>query len=457
MGCQCSLADIVQALSARPENILESQLKERVSGITTDSRTVQSGHLFVALRGDRFDGHAFVETALAQGAAAAVVSNSSDAYAKLPTLWVPDTLDAYQRLGRWWRDRFPHPLVAITGSVGKTTTKELIAAVLRTQGPVLKTQANFNNQIGVPQTLLELEPEYHRFAVVEMGMRAAGEIALLSQIARPDIAVITNVGTAHIGRLGSEAAIAQAKCELLAEMHNGGTAVLNVDNDRLMATAAKVWQGTTITYGLEGGDVQGHLVNAHTLHVEGMTFDLPLPGRHNAQNFLAALAVARAVGIDWASLQTGLQVELPAGRAQRHRLPNDVVILDETYNAGLESMVAALQLLADLPGTRRIAVLGTMKELGERSPDFHRQVGVAVRELGIDHLLVLADPAEAAALLQGATPLPAVAFADPASLVTQLLNLIQPGDRLLFKASRAVALDRVVAEVIQQLAATTTA
>ncbi|MEO1210706.1 MAG: UDP-N-acetylmuramoyl-tripeptide--D-alanyl-D-alanine ligase [Cyanobacteria bacterium J06638_20] len=451
MGCQCLLADIVQALASNPKGILNNRLTERVSSITTDSRTVQPGDLFVALKGDRFDGHTFVETALAQGAIAAVISNQTTTYADAPILQVPDTLSAYQTLGRWWRDRFPYPVIAITGSVGKTTTKEMIAAVLSTQGSVLKTQANFNNEIGVPKTLLELDPKHHRFAVVEMGMRAAGEIALLSQLARPDVAVITNVGTAHIGRLGSEAAIAQAKCELLAEMHDIGTAVLNADNDRLMTTAAKVWQGITLTYGLDGGDVRGTLVDANTLQVGSMTFELPLPGHHNAQNFLAALAVAKALDIDWAPLMRGLQVELPAGRARRHALPNDVVILDETYNAGLESMVAALRLLADLPGTRRIAVLGTMKELGERSPEFHHQVGVAVRELGIDHLLVLADPAEEAALIEGAAPVPAVAFANQASLNTHLLELIQPGDRLLFKGSRAVALDRVVTEVMQQL------
>lgn len=449
MGCQCKLHDIVRVLAAVPVGSLTIPPDARVSGISTDSRHIQPGTVFVALRGDRFDGHAFVERALAQGAIAAVVSDWADPYVNLPILQVPDTLAAYQALGRWWREQFPQPVVAVTGSVGKTTTKELIAAVLATQGPVLKTQANYNNEIGVPQTLLALEPEQHRFAVVEMGMRAAGEIALLSQVARPDVAVITNVGTAHIGRLGSEAAIAQAKCELLAEMHNVGAAVLNADNARLLATATTVWRGKTLTYGLQAGDVRGELLDADTLRVGGHTFTLPLPGQHNAQNFLAALAVARVLGIDWADIPAQFPVALPAGRAQRHRLPNDVVILDETYNAGLESMLAALRLLADLPGQRRIAVVGTMKELGPRSPDFHHQVGTAVRTLGIDQLLVRADPAEAAALLAGAAPVPTIAFADHESLVAYLNQQIQPGDRLLFKASRAVALDQVVAQVLQ--------
>jgi UDP-N-acetylmuramoyl-tripeptide--D-alanyl-D-alanine ligase len=197
-----------------------------------------------------------------------------------------------------------------------------------------------------------------------MAMRAKGEIALLTQIACPTIGVITNVGTAHIGRLGSKEAIAQAKCELLAEMPSSSIAVLNHDDRRLMETAAGVWQGQTITYGLEGGDVRGELIDNETLLVEGMRLPLPLPGRHNASNFLAALAVAKILQVDWTPFKAGLAVNLPSGRAQRYNLPNDVVILDETYNAGLESMLAALQLLAETPGKRHIAVLGYDEGIG---------------------------------------------------------------------------------------------
>ncbi|MBW4656370.1 MAG: UDP-N-acetylmuramoyl-tripeptide--D-alanyl-D-alanine ligase [Kaiparowitsia implicata GSE-PSE-MK54-09C] len=433
----------------------------QVRQIVTDTRLLQPGQVFLALVGDRFDGHKFLTVARERGAIAAIVSRvpesrvpeslvSEDA-GDLPLLLVSDTLAAYQAIARWWRQQFPHPVVAVTGSVGKTTTKELIAAVLGTQGAVLKTQANFNNEIGVPKTLLELDPDRHQFAVIEMGMRAAGEIALLTQIAQPTIGVITNVGTAHIGRLGSEQAIAQAKCELLQAMPSGGTAILNYDNARLMATAAQVWEGETLVYGLTGGDVQGTLLDATTLVVDEMSFALPLPGAHNALNFLAALAVARAAGVDWGAIaQQSVSVQLPQGRAQRLDLPGDVVILDETYNAGLESMLAALRLLADTPATRRIAVLGTMKELGDRAPDFHHQVGVSVRQMGIDHLLVLADPAERDALLAGAAPLSATAFVDQASLVERLLVLVQPGDRLLFKASRSVELDQAVQQFSQR-------
>jgi UDP-N-acetylmuramoyl-tripeptide--D-alanyl-D-alanine ligase len=422
-------------------------LDASVTHISTDSRSLSAGAVFVALRGERFDGHDFIQTAQQQGAIAAIVDRQFGASEQLssnfPLLQVEDTLQAYQTLGHWWRMQFAIPVIAVTGSVGKTTTKELIAAVLATQGRVLKTQANYNNEIGVPKTLLELTPD-HDFAVIEMGMRAAGEIALLSQIARPDIAVITNVGTAHIGRLGSEQAIANAKCELLQAMPASGMAILNYDNVRLMETAAQLWRGKVLSYGLTGGDLYGELRDGNTLLVEGTELPLPLPGQHNALNYLAALAVAKVLQIDWMPLQQGLTVELPQGRARRYRLPNDLVMLDETYNAGLESMLAALQLLADTPAKRRIAVLGTMKELGERSPEFHYQVGQAVQKLRLDALLILADRVESEAMATGALPLLAEQFSSHAAVVQRLQELVQPGDCLLFKASRAVGLDQVV-------------
>ncbi|MGA7938064.1 MAG: UDP-N-acetylmuramoyl-tripeptide--D-alanyl-D-alanine ligase [Kovacikia sp.] len=479
MSCHVTLAQLSEILGATSLNLPETLATTLATGITTDTRTLKPGEVFLALRGEHFDGHAFVSIALEKGAIAAIVDfqfpisdfgsgdhplkskpvglksasaqSASDPVEapipQFPLLQVPDTLQAYQSIAHWWRNQFSTPIIAVTGSVGKTTTKELIAAVL-SRSPqatpyLLKSQANHNNEIGVPKTLLELEPE-HRYAVLEMGMRGPGEIALLTQIARPDIAVITNVGTAHIGRLGSEAAIAQAKCELLAEMPSSGLAILNHDNPLLLQTAATVWQGKTLTYGLEGGDMQGQLINSETLLVEGHPFPLPLSGRHNALNYLAALAVAKAVGIDWSLLTNGLRVDLPAGRAQRHELPGDVVLLDETYNAGLESMLASLHLLAETPGKRRIAVLGTMKELGARSPEFHQKVGSLVQQLNLDGLLILADEAAAAALTAGARPLKAERFSNHTEVVARLKQLVKPGDRLLFKASRAVGLDRVV-------------
>ncbi|MBW4660139.1 MAG: UDP-N-acetylmuramoyl-tripeptide--D-alanyl-D-alanine ligase [Drouetiella hepatica Uher 2000/2452] len=447
MACRVSLGQLIEILDATPVNLTAAALSQRAIGVVTDSRHLQPGEVFLALRGDRFDGHGFVPTVIQQGAIAAIVDRADD-QAQLPLLWVKDTLQAYQAIAHWWRNQFKIPVIAITGSVGKTTTKELVAAVLATQGSVLKTQANYNNEIGVPKTLLELEPS-HDYAVIEMGMRAAGEIVLLTQIARPDIALITNVGTAHIGILGSEQAIANAKCELLQQLQPTGTAILNQDNDRLIRTAAEVWQGKTITYGLEGGDLQGEWVDAATLRVDGIDFKLPLPGRHNALNYLAALAVAKALQINWESLTQELSVEMPKGRSHRRELPHDIVILDETYNAGLESMIASLHLLAETPAKRRIAVLGTMKELGDRSPEFHHQVGVAAQQLNLDALLILADAAESQAMAAGAGSLPTEQFSSHDEVVERLRETMQSGDRILFKASRAVGLDQVVEELLK--------
>ncbi len=443
-----SVGNLTKILQASQDSLPISTQGTWVSSITTDTRDLREGALFVALVGERFDGHDFIEAAVARGAVAVVVQEGQER-PDLPCVAVSDTLAAYQRLGQWWRNQQRAKIIAITGSVGKTTTKELIAAALGTQGSVLKTQANYNNDIGVPKTLLQLQP-HHDFGVIEMGMRGPGEIALLAQVAQPDVAVITNVGTAHIGRLGSEQAIANAKCELLAELSPQGIAVLNHDNERLMATAATVWPGRMITFGLEGGDVRGTLLDGSTLEVDGVTLPLPLPGRHNALNWLAAVAVMRALDLDWRVLQRGLTVELPSGRAHKLVLDNDIVLLDETYNAGFESMTAALHLLAETPGQRHIAVLGTMKELGDQSVPLHRRIGERVQQLKLDYLLTLADPDEAQALADGAEGVSCQAFDDHASLTAHLKTLLRPGDRVLLKASRSVALDRVVESLMAE-------
>lgn len=413
-------------------------------GVTTDTRQIRPGEIFLALVGEKFDGHDFVATAIERGAIALIVNREIPSTA-IPQFIVRDTLQAYQQIAHWWRNRFEIPIIAITGSVGKTSTKELIAAVLGTR-KVLKTQKNYNNEIGVPKTLLEITEE-HDYAVIEMAMRGRGEIALLTQIAQPTIGVITNVGTAHIGRLGSEKAIAQAKCELLATMADDSIAILNQDNPLLMATAAEVWQGKTVTYGLEGGDIQGKLLDDETIQIGNNAFALPLLGVHNASNFLAAIAVATTLNIDLAPL-TNLTVELPQGRARRYQLPNDIILLDETYNAGLESMQAALKLLKQTSGKRHIAVLGTMKELGEYAASLHRRVGETVRELELDLLLVLADEPVTREIVTGAAPVKAECFTDRDRLTLRLQETMQKGDRILFKASNSVGLNQVVEKLI---------
>ena len=454
MSFSVTIAQLISVLDATAINLPEDVREISATGICTDTRTLQPGEVFLAFRGTQFDGHQFVPSALKNGAIAAIVDrNYAEIDRNMPLLLVADTLTAYQAIAHWWRHQFDIPIIGVTGSVGKTTTKELIAAVLGTQGKVLKTEKNYNNEIGVPKTLLNLTAD-HRYAVIEMAMRGSGQIAELTKIADPTIGVITNVGTAHIELLGSEEAIASAKCELLATMSPNSVAILNHDNPRLINTAATVWQGDTLTYGLESGELRGELINSDTLQVEGFDLPIPLTGRHNALNYLAALAVAKVLDIGWQPLTEGLAVDLPDGRAKRYQLSNDILVLDETYNAGLESMNAALQLLMETPGKRHIAVLGTMKELGLRSIEFHQQVGAIAHQLGVDALFVFADPAEAEAIAFGAGDLPFIEILEIAEpnahefLTQRLKEFVRSGDRLLFKASHSVELNRVVEQFI---------
>ena len=441
------LSDIlgIEPIYKNTDKNTDRDLSASVIGITTDTRAIEPGEIFVALVGDKFDGHDFVDAAINKGAIAIVVDRPIEGKS-VPQFVVSNTLAAYQAIARWWRDRLDIPIIGITGSVGKTSTKELVAGMLSTQGKVLKTQANFNNEIGVPKTLLQITPK-HDYAVIEMAMRGKGEIALLTDIVRPTIGIITNVGTAHIGRLGSRKAIAQAKCELLAQMPASSVAVLNYDNSLLIDTAQEVWQGKTITYGMTGGNIQGK-INGDKLDTLGYSLNLPLPGEHNASNYLAAIAVAQILDIDLAAIASGIDVELPKGRSRRYDLPNDIVVLDETYNAGLESMLAAIQMLKETPGKRHIAVLGTMKELGEYSPQLHRQVGEKARDLALDLLFVLADERATHEIAVGAEDIVTECFADRQSLLDKLKQTIRSGDRILCKASNSVGLNRVVEDLI---------
>ena len=442
MPCSATLKQLVELLGAKPVNLCETALAQSFSGIQTDSRIINPGEVFVAFRGEKFDGHKFVATAMEKGAIVAIVDFEYE-NPQFPVLQVTNTLEAYQKIGQWWRNQFSIPVIGVTGSVGKTTTKELIAGVLSTQGRVHKTYANFNNEIGVPKTLLDLVAE-HDYAVIEMAMRGLGQIAELTQIARPTIAVITNVGTAHIELLKSEVAIAQAKCELLAEMPSDGVAILNYDNPLLMETAAKAWQGKVITFGFTGGDIHGKLIDNYTLEIAGLRLPLPMPGRHIAANYMAALAVAQVLGIDWNYFKNGVTVDMPGGRSQQFTLLNDVVILDETYNAAPEAMVAALNLLAETPGKRRIAVLGAMKELGDKSEELHQLVGKTASSLNLDSLMVLTDCADAQALAKSAEGIPIACYSTHNELTIALKQYLKDGDRILFKAAHSVGLDKVV-------------
>jgi UDP-N-acetylmuramoyl-tripeptide--D-alanyl-D-alanine ligase len=442
---------------------------EPVPSVSTDSRRLSAGGVFLALVGERFDGHDFLEQAIEAGSAAVVVQSHHLPPASLQRLmalagergcgvWaVPDTVLAYQQLAAGWRRGFAGPVVAVTGSAGKTTTRELIRAVLAPLGSVVASSGNENNDLGVPLTLLRLT-DADRAAVVEMGMRGLGEIERLSRCAQPDVAVITNIGTAHIGRLGSREAIAQAKCEITACLQPQGVVVIPAGDPLLDAALAAVWQGAVLRIALVGdpGEAEADWVGqedpvAGCLVVDGVAVPLPLEGRHHARNLMLALAVARHLGVVPERLRQ-LQVALPGGRSRRLAV-GGVRLLDETYNASPEAVLASLELLAAQVGGRRYAVLGTMLELGDQSLALHRRVAGRAMELGLDGLLIVDGGAEGEAMTAEAAGLPRLArVPSPEAAAAVLQPWLAPGDTVLLKASRSVALERLIPLLQQALA-----
>ena len=443
-----------------PLAVDQAELKLAPQAICTDSRQLRGGDLFLPLIGERFDGHGFLAAALKAGAAAltaqaghlAPASQASvlaaAAAAHVPLWLVPDTLQAYQDLAGLWRLQLAAPVVAVTGSAGKTTTRELIRSALAPLGPIWASSGNENNDVGVPLTLLGAGPDQAAL-VVEMGMRGLGEIERLSRCASPDVAVITNIGTAHIGRLGSREAIATAKCEIVAGLGPDGLVVIPAGDPLLDSALARVWSGRVVRVALQGegheaaADLVGSLdCQGEILELAGVALPVPLEGVHHARNLMLAMAVARELGLEperWRPLQ----VDLPGGRSRRLQ-QNGVLILDETYNASPEAVLAALELLAQQPG-RRFAVLGTMLELGEQSLALHRSVAERARQLDLDGLVIVDQGEEGAAMVEAATGLARLRQVDcPEAAAEPLQQWLEPGDVLLLKASRGVALERLI-------------
>lgn len=425
-----------------------------LAGVSIDSRTIRRGEVFFAIAGKHFDGHDFLADVKAKGAGAAVVHKDLGEVPGLPLVRVADTTRALGDLARHVRRQGEAPVVAITGSAGKTTTKDLTATLLATRGPVLRTEGNLNNQYGLPLTLLRLAPE-HVAAVLEMGMSAKGELRTLSQIAEPDLAVITNVGSAHLEFFGSVDEVAKAKAEILEGLRPGGRAVLNADDPRVRrigeAFAGKiVWFGRDRRCDVSGENWRGTAF--------GMRFDLviagrkvevalPLPGSHFMMNFLAAAAVAHALGVAPETMAEAAASFTPGQhRSQVRRLGQNVILLDDCYNSSPEALDAAVAVLSMAGGERRVAVLGDMLELGPEAVRIHRERGAgfrgklerlfAVGPLGRE----IAEGACRAGLPTGAVEL----FEDAAAAAAAVPDLVQPGDAVLVKASRGLELEAVV-------------
>ena len=418
-----------------------------VGRVCTDSRQLQAGDFFVPLVGERFDGHHFLAQLPEHKVQAAVVSRSWTEPLPSGLLhWrVDDTLLAYQQLALLHRRALAKPLVAVTGSAGKTTTRELIRAALAPLGAIQASEGNNNNDVGVPLTVLGATAA-DAALVIEMGMRGPGEIERLSRCTEPDLAVITNIGTAHIGRLGSREAIAAAKCEITAGLHPKGTVVIPAGDPLLESALAAVWSGRVLRVRLaDDPEVESDLVgdvNGDQLLIDADRLPLQLEGRHNARNLLLAVAVADQLGVSRKALQ-GMQVTVPGGRNRRLQ-QGGLTLLDETYNASPEAVLAALELLAAQPG-RRFAVLGTMLELGERSLELHQEVAARAVQLGLDGLVLVDGGAEGEAMAAVAAPLPHLQLvSNPEDAAAPLAAWLNSGDVLLLKASRGVALERLI-------------
>jgi UDP-N-acetylmuramoyl-tripeptide--D-alanyl-D-alanine ligase len=446
-----SLSEIV-SLSATRLELGNPDLA--ISHVSTDSRTIKPGDLFVALCGEHFDAHNFLEQVAKAGAAGALVSR--DPPPGLPQtfaiLRAADTLVAYQNLAANYRKTLPLKVLGITGSNGKTSTKDFAASILGRAFRVTKTEGNFNNHVGLPRTILEANRD-HQFAVWELGMNHPGEIAALARIASPDAGIITNIGIAHIEFMGSREAIAQEKGALAEAIDPGGFVVLNADDD-FSGSIANRTRARVIFAGIEEGairaiEVQQTAGGCEFTIVEGAhrcRAQLPVPGLHMVQNAILAVAAGRAFGVSLEECAAGL-VSAPLAKARLQiREIHGVQFIDDSYNANPDSMKAALRTLMELDvDGKRIAVLGRMLELGAESERGHREVGEAAATLGVDHLISIGNDAIALAAEQAG--LENSAIAQDASDAAEMLNeIVGPGDLVLIKGSRSSRTELVLDE-----------
>ena len=434
----------------------QMQAQATLADVCTDTRKIQPGSLFVCLRGERFDGHSFASQAAQLGAAALLVDHPVDA--DVPQLVVTDTGKALLQLAGWYRRRFQLPVVGLTGSVGKTTTKEFIALVLGAKYNTLKTQGNLNNEIGVPQMLFRLE-DSHTAAVIEMGMNHFGEISRLTRAVAPTVGLITNIGVSHIENLGSRAGILQAKLEILEGMAPDAPLIVNMDND--MLRTVKLGDRPLLTFAIDDQSAdftatdiaeQGS-TTTFTVHHSAFTQPVTIPtvGIHTVYNALAAMAVGYVTGVDPAAAASALANYVPAGMRQNLVQVGGVQVIEDCYNASPDSMRAALQTLGKLPVRRRYAVLGAMLELGDYAKEAHTQVGKMAAENGIDG--VLAYGADAAYIVEAAKQAGlenARLFDTKEALAQSLAQQVQPGDGVLFKGSRGMHLEDVMHTVYER-------
>lgn len=426
----------------------------RFHGVSTDTRAIVRGSLFVALSGERFDGHEFIAQAIENGASGIILGRGLDLPPNQATLiLVENPRKALQDLARFHRCRFQVPIIAVTGSNGKTSTKDMIAAILSTQLRVLRTEENYNNEIGLSQTLLRMDSS-HEAVVVEMGMRGKGEIAELATMARPTVGVVTNVGETHLERLGSIENIAAAKAELIKALPDSGVAVLNADDGRVCAMRA-LTAARSVSFGRQNdADVQAKNITQDLLGVafdcvdgdETFPFFVPVPGMHTVYNALAAITVGRLLGLKMKDIAAGLAQYQPGKMRLNLCQYGRIKVIDDTYNASPLSMAAAIEVLSELGRERKVAVVGDMLELGSAAQAAHEQVGRHLASIGAEVVITVGEMAgfaAEAARQQGVAVV--ISCRNHEQAIGELKKHLLPGDMVLLKGSRGMQMEKLLA------------
>lgn len=424
--------------------------REFVRSVTIDSRKVQPGYIYVAIKGERFDGHDFIAGSYENGAVCCISDRDIDT--DKPYIKVKDTLCALRDLAEFFRGYFDIPMVAVTGSVGKTTTKELIAGVLSIKYNVHKTQGNFNNQTGVPQTIFALNEE-HTAAVIELGTNHFGEIASIAKVVRPDVCVFTNIGEAHIEHLGSRDGILAAKSEMIDFMRDGGYIVANGDDDKLITLKEKY--SNTLTYGIgEDNDYHVKDIVSHGLLGTEFTCVYPkgelrlgihVPGRHMVYNALCAVAVGDILGMNAFDIMRGVNGYVSTSGRMDIRTQGEYTVIADAYNASPTAMRSAIDVLKLAEG-RKVAILGDMFELGTDETLLHREIGEYAKNNGVDMLICVGNLAKN--IYEGADGIERRYFSNVESLIAELKDILRSGDNILVKASHGMHLDRVVEAIV---------
>lgn len=445
------IEEVLHACGASPFNCSKIS---HISGIATDSRKLKKGDMFVAIKGERFDGHEFAESAVKDGAA--IVLSQEHLKKVIPYILVEDTIKALHKLAKYYKNKFDIPFIAITGSSGKTTTKDMVASVLSEKYKVLKTQGNFNNALGLPLTLFGLEHS-HELCILEMGMNSLGEIKLLTEIAKPETGIITNVGTAHIEKLKSRENILKAKMELFTYFNEDNTAVINGDNDMLQQIGHKPYR--ILSYGInDGNDCRAfNIVEKGEVGIDfevlyqnqKESYHVPIPGIHNVYNALSAICIGKIYGLSGSQIYNGLASFKPSKmRMEIFMGTQNIKVINDVYNANPDSVVAAISALASMeaPG-RRVCILGDMLELGDYSEEGHEKVGRFAAESKMD--LLIAVGKMSSAIINGAGnskggSIELYSFGTNQEVIDNLKNIIKSNDTILIKGSRGMKMENIV-------------